>query len=115
MSAGFSVAGEVFWGTNGAVEIYLETLAAQAAVRVGPDDPLTAFFREEREGFFMGKVVFLDEWLTDEVRREQFLEILDAATAQILREGGFSGYGREWAASLAKGLRSRLVGNRNVR
>ena len=32
MSAGFKVAGEVFWGTNGAVEAYVETMAAASAV-----------------------------------------------------------------------------------
>jgi hypothetical protein len=51
MGAGFEVADEVFWGTNAAVEASVEALAAQAAARFGPDDPLAPFFRGEHEGF----------------------------------------------------------------
>jgi hypothetical protein len=54
MSAGFKVGDDVLWGTNGAVETYVESLAAQATAQFGPDDPLAAFFRHERESFFMG-------------------------------------------------------------
>jgi hypothetical protein len=111
MSAGFEVANKVFWGTNGAVEAYVESLAAHAAARFGLDDPLAAFFRDEREGFFMGAVVVLDKWLKDEAGRERFLEILDAATDQLLREGGFSEYGREWVVAVAAGLRAEIAGN----
>jgi hypothetical protein len=52
MSAGFKVAGEVFWGTNGAVEACLEVLAAQAAVRFGRDDRLGSPAEESRIGDF---------------------------------------------------------------
>ena len=109
MSAGLSIAGEVFWGSNGAVEAYVEALAAEAGARFGPDAPLAAFFRQEREGFFMGKVVFLDHLLEEDAPRQQFLDSFGAATAQLLREGGFSAYGREWAASLGAWLRVKLA------
>jgi len=70
MSAGFKVADEVFWGTNGAVEAYAEALAAQATAQLGSDHPLAVHFREEREAFYGGKFLFLDEWLTDAADRE---------------------------------------------
>jgi hypothetical protein len=111
VSAGFKVADDVLWGTNGAVETYVASLSVQATARFGPDDPLAAFFRHERESFFMGTVVVLDEWLGDDTCRERFLEILDAATDQLLREGGFSEYGREWVVAVAAGLRAKIAGN----
>lgn len=111
MSAGFKVAGEVFWGTNGAVEAYLEALTAQAVARFGPDDALAAFFRDEREGFFMGKVVFLDEILGGTGVRGRFVEVLDAATEQLLRDGTFTEYGQEWVRSVVAHLRSRIAGD----
>lgn len=111
MSAGFSVTDEVFWGTNGAVEALVDALAAQATARFGPDDQLAAFFRTEREEFFMGKVVSLQEWLGDRAGRERFMEVLDAATEQLLREGEFTEYGREWVAAVVAGLRAKLAGS----
>jgi hypothetical protein len=109
MSAGFEVDDEVFWGTNGAIETYLEALAAQATARFGPDDPLATFFREERDDFFGGKVVFLDEWLGDTTGRGRFLEVLDAATERLLEDGAFTEYGREWVASVVGQLRARVA------
>ncbi len=109
MSAGFHVAEEVFWGTNGAVEAYVEALAALAAARLGPDAPLSAFFQEERDGFFGGKVVFLDEWMTEAAGRHRLLELLDAATEQLLREGAFTEYGRVWVGSVVTALRARIA------
>jgi hypothetical protein len=110
MSAGFKVADEVFWGTNGAVAAYIEALAAQSASRLGLDHPLTAFFNDERDGFSMGKIVFLDEWIADAAGRQQVLELLDAATEQLLREGVFTDYGREWVTTVVNALRARLAG-----
>jgi hypothetical protein len=111
MSAGFRVAGEVFWGTNGAVETYIEALAAQAAARLGPDDPLAAFFRDEREAFSAGRVVSIDGWLGEAAGRGRFLDILDAATDQLLGDGAFTEYGREWVASVVAQLRARIAGD----
>lgn len=110
MSAGFCMDDEVFWGTNGAVQAYVETLAAQAAARFGAADPLVVFLRDEWEGFFPGKVVFLDAWLGDDARRTQFVEILDAATDQLLSEGGFTEYGLAWVQSVVVAqFRARLA------
>ncbi len=108
MSAGFKVAGKVFWGTNGAVEAYLEALAAQAAARLGPDDRLADFLRDERAGFFSGKVVLLDECVADVAGRERLLALLDAATDQLYPE--FTGYGREWMQTVVAALRARVAG-----
>ncbi len=110
MSAGFNVADEVFWGTNGAVECYVEALAAQAAARFGPNDALATFFQEEREGFFTGKVVFLDELLGDAAVRVKFLEVLDAATEQLIQEGAFTDYGRDWVGAVVARLRAKIAG-----
>jgi hypothetical protein len=110
MSAGFEVADEVFWGTNGAVEAYVEALAAQAAARFGPDDPISVYFQEERDGFYGGKILILDEWLADCGGRKRFIELLDAATEQLLREGEFTEYGREWVATVVASLRCRITG-----
>ncbi|MBY0230875.1 MAG: hypothetical protein K2W96_16440 [Gemmataceae bacterium] len=108
MSAGFEVGGEVSWGTNGAVEAYLEAMAEEAAARSGPADPLAAFLREEREAFSMGKVVFLDDWLGDAAARARFVELLDAATNRL--RDGFTDYGREWMATVVRDLRERIGG-----
>jgi hypothetical protein len=109
MSAGFKVAGDLFWGTNGAVEAYLETMAALAESRLGSDDPLAAYLAEQRDSFSSGRVLFLDEWLADAASRGRFLELLDATTEQLLREGAFSEYGREWVASVVAALGARIA------
>ena len=109
MSAGFKVAGDVFWGTNGAIEAYAEALAAQAAVRLGPNHKLAVHFQEEKDGFYTGKILFLDEWLADAPGRDLFLVLLDAATEQLLREGAFTEYGREWVESVVAALRARIA------
>jgi hypothetical protein len=110
MSAGFDIAGEVFWGTNGAIECYVEALAEQAVTRFGPDERLAIFFREERECFFMGKVVFLDDVLIDAETRRRFLEVLDAATEQLLRREVFTASGKAWVESTISQLRERVAG-----
>ena len=110
MSAGFKFAGEVFWGTNGAVEAYVEALAALAADRFGPDAPLAAFFRVQRDSFTAGRVLYLDEWLADAEGRAQFLALLDAATKQLLNAGEFTEYGREWVMTVMGALRTRIAG-----
>ena len=110
MSAAFVIGDDVFWGTNGAVEAYAEALAAQAVVRLGPDHPLAVHFQEERDGFYGGKFMFLDKWLADAAGRKQFMGLLDAATEQLLREGAFTEYGRDWIATVVADLRVRVAG-----
>lgn len=110
MSAGFEVAGEVFWGTNGAVEAYVEALAAEAAARLGPDDPLAVHLRAERDGFYGGKLLVLDDWLADAAGRERFVGLLDAATDRLARQGAFTEYGRAWVATAVAALRARVAG-----
>ncbi len=108
MSAGFSIREKVFWGTNGAVEAYVEAMAAEAAGKFGPDDPLTVFFHQEREQFFTGKVVFLDEWAMNVDSRQRLLELLDAATTRLLHSDTFTEYGREWVSVVIAELRASI-------
>jgi hypothetical protein len=107
MSAGFKVGGEVFWGTNGSVEAYVEVLAGLAAARFGPGDPLTVYLAGQRDSFSMGRVLYLDEWLAHPTARQRFLGLLDAATKQLLQDGVFTAYGQEWVATVITSLRAR--------
>ena len=109
MSAGFKVDGEVFWGTNGAVEDYVIALADLAADRLGPTHPLAEYLADQRDGFHTGAIVRLDDWLDQPADRRQFLELLDAATDRIKREGSFTEYGREWIATTVADLRERIA------
>jgi hypothetical protein len=109
MSAGFAVGEEVFWGSNGAVEAYVDCLTALAADRLGPDAPLAAFFREQQEGCFPGRVVFLDDVLAAPDGRRQFVDLLDAATERLLRDGAFTEYGQAWVSSVVAALRARVA------
>ena len=109
MSASFKIGDEWFTGSNGSIEAYVEAMAAIAAKRFGPDDPLAAFLRDERDGFWSGKLVPLDEWLRDATARSRFLELLDAATEQLLRENTFSQIGLQWVASVVSKLRERIA------
>ena len=108
MSAGFDFAGQVTWGTNGAIELYLETLAEQASARFGRDDAFATCFRDEREMFAMGQVVRLDSLLAPPGAVTRFLEILDASTAQLLGGDALSDYGRRWVETEIADLRRRI-------
>lgn len=110
MSAGFKIAGEVFWGTNGAVEEYVAAIAEEATARFGPNDGIAAFFRDERDSFASGRVVFLDRLLRDSESRARFLTVLDAATERLQRAGTFTEYGRNWVEYTISRLRAKVVG-----
>ena len=71
---------------------------------------MAVHFREERDGFYSGKFLFLDEWLADDAGREQFLGVLDAATEQLMRDGTFTEYGKEWIATVVAGMRAQIAG-----
>ncbi|VTT97998.1 unnamed protein product [Gemmataceae bacterium] len=108
MSAGFKFADVVFWGTNGAVEALLEALVAQAESRFGTNDHLTTFLRDERTGFFSGKVVCLDELLGNPVARQRFLSLLDDAPRELIRAGTLTEYGSAWLGTEIAGLRDHI-------
>ena len=110
MSAAFDFDGEVFWGTNGSVEAYLESLCKGAERTLGPSDPLAIFFRNELDGFFPGKVVFLDECLRDTEARRCFVRLLDEATAELLHSDAFTDLGRNWVETVIAGLRQKVLG-----
>jgi hypothetical protein len=111
MSAGFEVDGEVFWGTNGAIEAYVDTLAAVAVEKYGDSDPLSAFFRGQSDAFYTGAVIVLDECLADEGSRARLLEAFDVTTERLLLGDTFSDYGRRWAATVMGMLRRKLAGS----
>jgi hypothetical protein len=108
MSAGFDIDGETFWGSNGAIEAYVEAMAEQSAQRFGPAHRWTAFFRGEREGFFPGKIVCLDAQVTDAESRAELVELLDLATEALNRRQLFTEVGKQWAAATIPRLRTRI-------
>jgi hypothetical protein len=109
MSAGFNFAGHTHWGTNGAIETYLEALSHVVSGRLGADGRLAAALREERDGFYTGAVIYLDDILTEPGDRAQFVQLLDEATDRLVREQVFTEYGREWVATEVRVLRDRLA------
>ena len=98
------MAGKVFWGTNGAVEAYVETFAMLAEKRFGGSDPFAIAFRDERELFLYsyGRIVYLDKWLTTTYDRDRFLGLLDETTEEVLRHDGFTEYGRDWVTTVGE-------------
>ncbi len=109
MSAGFKLDEQVFWGTNGAVEAYVESLGRQAGALLGSRHPMATFFEAELEGFFPGKIVFLDELLREPGDRQSLLGILDAATKELLGNSSFSEYGQNWVATTMAALRAQIA------
>jgi hypothetical protein len=109
VSAAFANGDDLVWGTNGAIEVYLEHLAASAAARFGADDPQAEFFRLQRAAFNMGTVVRLDELLGDAARRARLLAVFDAATIGMRDCGELTAHGLEWLAAAAPQIR-RLIG-----
>jgi len=110
VSAGFEVAGEVVWGTNGAIEAYLDCLADASAALVGAEDRMTAFFREERATFNMGAIVRLDMLLGNADAKTRLLAVFDLATTQLQESGIFSDHGLQWLDASAPQLRA-LIAN----
>ena len=109
MSAGFEVAGEVVWGTNGAIEAYLDCLADTSAALVGAEDRMTSFFREERAMFNMGAIVRLDALLGNADAKTRLLAVFDLATTQLQASGIFSAYGLQWLDASAPQLRTLIA------
>jgi hypothetical protein len=109
VSAGFDFDGEVFWGTNGAIEAYVEVMGEVAARLYGADDPLATFLRDELEVFFQGKVVLLDACVESAEGRRRLLRVLDEATSQIVSGDTLTEYGRTWVATTISALRAKLT------
>ena len=108
MSAAFNFANEAHWGTDGSIEAYLETLAQIAAERFGASDPMATALSRERNQFYAGYIVFLDPILTAEADRIRFAQLLEMATANLLREEFFTDIGRNWVATEIRTLRERI-------
>lgn len=108
MSAGLSINENTVWGTDGAVEALVDAMHREAAEWLGYDAPLTVFLRNEHETFYMGKVVFLDDWFKDMTSRLELLEVVNAGAEQLVEQGTFSGYGREWISQMVEELQMAL-------
>jgi len=107
LSAGFDFGGQVHWGTNGAIEAYLESMVRIGYERLGRTDPVPAALDDELVGFFPGKVILLDPILRTTSDREHFIQLLDAATLDL--EWSFTDLGRRWIATEIRELRARIV------
>ena len=108
MSAGLSIRDTVVWGTNGALETLISEMRTEAAERLGNDAPLTVFLANESAAFFMGKVVFLDDWVKDAENRQKLLEILNAGSERLLKRNTLSDYGKDWLLQMLGELRTTL-------
>ncbi len=108
MSAGFRLDDTVFWGSNGAIEAYLEALAEQATLHLGRPHPVAEHFRSERECLFTGAVVDLSPIAVDITSRARLLELFDLATEQLLGTGTFTEAGRTWVRDVIGDLRRHL-------
>ena len=109
MSAGFNIDGKTFYGTNGAIESYIEAIAKHAEARFGVDDEIAVFFRDAKRGYFTGMIVFLDPLLRDSRVRTRFIGLLDAATEDLLRQELFTEMGRSWVSTRMAEFRRHLA------
>ena len=109
MSAGFKVHDKVYWGTNGAVEVCVEAFAAQSAKIHGAENPLSIFFREERDGFYNGNIVFLDDWIADATAKHRFLDVLDLAMHDLLQGTLLTDWGKMWVQTTFRELRESIA------
>ena len=114
MPAGFDIDGKTFYGSNGAIERYIEAIGDHAAARFGPGDEIAAFFREAKEGYFTGMIVFLDPLLRDAASRARFIELLDAATEDLLRQNVWTETGKSWVSTRIAEFRQHLVSSQAV-
>src|SRR5689334_20778633 len=115
MPAGFDIDGKTFYGSNGAVETYVEAIGEHAATRFGPDDKIAVFFREAKRGYFPGIIVFLDPLLRDAASRARFVELLDAATEDLLRRGVWTEMGKSWVSTRIAEFRQHLASSQTAR
>ena len=109
MSSGFRIAGEVFWGTNGAVEAFVDAIAEVAKRQYGPADSLANFFYRDSDDLFTGRIVDLDDALLDTASREHFLQVFDAATEQLLQSDILTESGKKWLSSTMSDLRNNVA------
>src|SRR5262249_11324650 len=110
VSAAIACGAELVWGSNGAIELYLEQLAAAAAVHGGPDDRLVRFFAFERAAFNMGAVVQLDTLLGDPAQRTHLLQVFDDATSRMRDCGELTEHGVQWLEAAAPQIRRLISG-----
>jgi hypothetical protein len=108
MSAGFQFAGELFPATPAAVELFTDCLGA-AAARYGPANRIFRAFRPMPGQGCPGPLVILDPLLVSATSRESFVELMDAAAAQLLRDEALPGQIRDWLGSVVPRLRERIA------
>ena len=112
MSSAFHIGDDTFWGSNGAIDTYVEIMKDLAVAHFGTQDALAVHLTEVHEYFRTGarsRVVLLDNWLLDAESRDRFLWLLDTATELVLRQGTFTDAGREWIAMVVSKLRTRIA------
>ncbi len=109
MSAGLSIDDTTVWDTNGAVKALVGAMHREAAERLGSDAPLTVFLKSEHDAFFIGKVVFLDDWVKDAEGRRELLEVMDSGVEQLLKQNTFNDYGRDWISQMLIDLQKVLL------
>jgi hypothetical protein len=112
MSSAFHIGDDTFWGSNGAIDTYLEIMKDLAVAHFGAQDPLAVHLtevHESRRSSARSRVVLLDHWLLDTESRDRFLWLLDTATDVVLQQGTFTNAGREWIAMIVTKLRTRIA------
>ena len=108
MSAGLSINGDVLWGSNGTIESLIDAMRGEASEQLGKDAPLTVFLASEHNAFFIGTVVFLDDWIKDRASRAELLEAVNAGAERLLKRGILNDYGKEWLSQILESLRAAL-------
>jgi hypothetical protein len=109
MPAGFNINGKTFYGSNVAIESYIEAIAKHAQARFGAEDEVAVFFRDAKRGYFTGMIVFLDPVLRDAASRARFIELLDAATEDLSRQNMWTERGKAWVSTRIPEFRQQLA------